>query len=125
MPSLAWIALGLTTMVVIGSLMAAEPDDTGAKGTALAAVATLEVKGRSAKTGYTRDQFGQTWFDADRNGCDTRNDILRRDLTATVVEDCVVLSGTLDDPYTGVPIPFAHRIVTPARTSCSTPASSR
>ena len=29
---------------------------------------------------YSRDEFGQRWADVDRNGCDTRNDILRRDL---------------------------------------------
>ncbi|KQY22880.1 hypothetical protein ASD16_09715 [Cellulomonas sp. Root485] len=73
-----------------------------------AALASLAVRGRAPSTGYERERFGQAWADADRNGCDTRNDILRRDLTATVVEDCVVLSGTLDDPYTGVPIPFAR-----------------
>ncbi|MCY7298683.1 MAG: HNH endonuclease family protein, partial [Ilumatobacteraceae bacterium] len=39
--------------------------------------------------------------------CDTRNDILLRDLTAEVVEDdCRVLSGTLLDPYTGQAITF-------------------
>ena len=43
-------------------------------------LATLEVKGRAAKTGYDRDQFGQR-LDVDRNGCDTRNDTLARDLT--------------------------------------------
>ena len=73
-----------------------------------AALGSLVVRGRAPSTGYARERFGQAWADVDRNGCDTRNDILRRDLTATVVEDCVVLSGTLDDPYTGVPIPFAR-----------------
>jgi len=34
--------------------------------------------------------------------------VLRRDLAATVVEDCAVLSGILDDPYTGVAIAFAR-----------------
>ena len=37
---------------------------------------SLAVKGRAPKTGYTRAQFGQTWADVNRNGCDTRNDIL-------------------------------------------------
>jgi len=46
--------------------------ETAAEGTALAAVASLTVKGRAPKTGYSRDAFGQAWFDADRNGCDTR-----------------------------------------------------
>ncbi len=48
---------------------------------ALDVLATLPVKGRAPKTGYSRDQFGQAWADVDRNGCDTRNDTLRRDLT--------------------------------------------
>ena len=39
--------------------------------TALALLATLEVKGRAPKTGYDRDLFGQAWADTDRNGCAT------------------------------------------------------
>jgi len=73
-----------------------------------AALGSLAVRGRAPTTGYARERFGQAWADVDRNGCDTRNDILRRDLVDTVVKDCVVLSGTLDDPYTGVPIAFAR-----------------
>lgn len=70
----------------------------------------LEVKGRAPKTGYRRDAFGQRWADTDRNGCDTRNDILRRDLTGVAfrpgTRDCVVDSGVLVDPYTGDRIDF-------------------
>lgn len=73
-------------------------------------LAALEVKGRAPKTGYDRDQFGPAWADVDRNGCDTRNDVLARDLTDVTFEDgthdCVVLTGTLDDPYTGDVIDF-------------------
>ncbi|MEO8519213.1 MAG: DUF1524 domain-containing protein [Dermatophilaceae bacterium] len=81
-----------------------------AAGTALAAVARLTVKGRASKTGYTRDQFGQAWFDTDRNGCDTRNDILRRDLKSRQMKnDCKVLAGSLaPDPYTGTYIRFVY-----------------
>ena len=81
-----------------------------AAGTALAAVARLTVKGRAAKTGYTRAQFGQAWFDTDRNGCDTRNDMLRRDLASRQMKNsCKVLAGTLaPDPYTGTPIRFVY-----------------
>ena len=47
-----------------------------------------------------------------RNGCDTRNDILKRDLIAPTFKpgtrDCVVLTGTLDDPYTGKRIEYAR-----------------
>jgi len=73
-----------------------------------AALDSLAVRGRAPSTGYERERFGQAWADVDRNGCDTRNDVLRRDLTGTVVESCVVVSGTLDDPYTGAVIPFAR-----------------
>ena len=77
-------------------------------GTALAAVARLTVKGRAPKTGYIRAQFGQAWYDTDKNGCDTRNDILRRDLKSTQMKNaCKVLAGTLaPDPYTGTSIRF-------------------
>jgi hypothetical protein len=79
-------------------------------GTALAAVARLTVKGRAPKTGYTRAQFGQSWYDTDRNGCDTRNDILRRDLGSRQMKNaCKVLAGTLaPDPYTGTSIRFVY-----------------
>ncbi|WP_245534413.1 GmrSD restriction endonuclease domain-containing protein [Xylanimonas cellulosilytica] len=88
-----------------------EPAGTeAASGTALAAVAELTIKGRAPKTGYTRDQFGPAWADVDHNGCDTRNDILNRDLTGVVTRDgthgCVVLTGTFADPYSGQTIAF-------------------
>ena len=71
---------------------------------------TLEVKGRAPKTGYNRSQFGQAWADVDHNGCDTRNDILRRDLTSITVkpgtQGCKVMSGVLDDPYVPHTIQF-------------------
>ena len=79
-------------------------------GTALALLDTLEVKGRAPKTGYERERFGQSWADVDRNGCDTRNDILRRDLVDVVLKagtgGCKVLRGTLHGPYTGTTIAF-------------------
>lgn len=81
-------------------------------GTALALLTTLEVKGRAAKTGYSRSQFGQAWADADRNGCDQRNDVLRRDLSNEQLKPgtrgCVVLSGDLADPYTATAIHFVR-----------------
>ena len=71
---------------------------------------SLAVKGRAPKTGYARAQFGQTWADVNRNGCDTRNDILQRDLTKLSfragTRDCVVESGKLVDPYSGITINF-------------------
>jgi len=69
---------------------------------------SIPVKGRAPKTGYDREgQFGPAWFDADANGCDTRNDLLRRDLDGLESEDgCTVLSGTLTDPFSSDIINF-------------------
>ena len=90
----------------------APADDPAAAGTALAALAGLDVKGRAPKTGYERDLFGSGWGDPDRNGCDTRNDVLARDLTGETFKpgtrDCVVAAGTLADPYTGTAIAFVR-----------------
>ena len=75
----------------------------------------LEVKGRAPKTGYERELFGQAWSDdvtvaGGHNGCDTRNDILARDLDNLVFKegtrDCVVLTGTLADPFSAELIDF-------------------
>ena len=85
-------------------------------GLAMAVLDTLPVKGRAPKTGYMRAQFGQRWADVDRNGCDTRNDILNRDLTSIIYKvktrDCVVLSGMLVDPYSGDTINFLRGNIT-------------
>jgi hypothetical protein len=95
--------------------------DRPGAGTALAAVVAIAVKGRAPLTGYDRDRFGSAWSDDNgdaygHNGCDTRNDVLRRDLFHPVIEagtnDCVVLSGELRDPYTGQVIPFVRGTTT-------------
>lgn len=61
---------------------------------------------------YQRNEFGDPWADVDRNGCDTRNDILGRDLTGLSFKpgtgDCVVASGQLRDPYTGKTLSFTR-----------------
>ena len=82
----------------------------------LSVIEAQVTKGRAAKTGYTRDQFGPAWADVDRNGCDTRNDILKRDLTNEVFKEktngCTVLSGTLVDPFSGETINFVRGVAT-------------
>lgn len=84
--------------------------ETAATTGALELLATLAVKGKAPKTGYDRaGMFGQAWLDVDRNGCDTRNDILARDLVDEVLAgSCRVLSGTLLDPFTGGSINFVR-----------------
>ena len=99
---LAAVVLGATP----NSVTAAEPEPA----LATAILETLPVKGRAPKTGYTRAQFGPAWADVDRNGCDTRNDILKRDLSAITfrakTRNCVVESATLVDRYSGETISF-------------------
>jgi len=69
--------------IVIGLLVVGmAPITSGASekpGSASVVLETLAVKGRAPKTGYSRDQFGAAWADVDHNGCDTRNDILKRE----------------------------------------------
>ena len=69
---------------------------------------SLQVKGRAPKTGYSREQFSKGWA-KDSNGCDTRNRILKRDLKeAQENSKCQIISGTLNDPYTGKQIIFSR-----------------
>lgn len=75
-------------------------------------LAGIPIKGRAPKTGYERSLFGSGWKDPDRNGCDARNDMLRRDLTGIEAKPgtngCVVTSGVLSDPFTGKRIDFVR-----------------
>jgi hypothetical protein len=76
---------------------------------------TLAVKGRAPKTGYDRASWGD-WADPDGNGCDTRNDILNRDLKSITYkysnDNCTVLTGTLIDPYSGTTMDFLRGVGT-------------
>ena len=65
--------------------------------------------------GYDRNEFGKPWsddvtVDGGHNGCDTRNDILARDLTDVEFKpakrNCIVTKGKLNDPYTNTTIEF-------------------
>lgn len=78
-------------------------------GAVLELLSTIPAGGLE-RSDYDRDAFGQRWADVDRNGCDTRNDTLRRDLSDVVLKPgtpgCVVLSGQLLDPFTGDTVAF-------------------
>ena len=79
------------------------------RGSAREALDGLPVKGRAPNDNYEREAFGQAWQDLDRNGCDTRNDVLRRDLTGVVFTEgstCRVAAGHFHEPYTGLPVDF-------------------
>ncbi len=75
-------------------------------------LAGLQVQAPVSSPAYVRDAFGDAWEDVDNNGCDTRNDILIRDLTAITWRSddvgCTVATGTLVDPYTGKTIHFVR-----------------
>ncbi|WP_084026518.1 HNH endonuclease family protein [Mycobacterium avium] len=80
----------------------------------LAGIAVLPV--RQHRYDYLRSAFGDAWDDDNdapmgHNGCDTRDDILNRDLvdkTYVSVKRCpdAVATGTLHDPYTNKTIAF-------------------
>lgn len=79
---------------------------------ALAVALSLPVRGRSASTDYSREAFGTAWKDVDRNGCDTRNDILQRDFNTAIFKpgtgDCKVIGGTWIDPYSNESYTFSE-----------------
>jgi hypothetical protein len=103
----------------------AEPTSTGAPSnqpvptarydTARQQLKQLEVRGWDRTSDFKRYRFGKAWSDDvdvefGRNGCNTRDDILRRDLQNLVVRrgTCYAQSGTLVDPYSGVTIDFVR-----------------
>jgi hypothetical protein len=102
----------MSRIVIAALLLTLLPTNTSQAATndALTALNKLEVKGRAAKTGYTRSQFPH-WSDPDRNGCDARNDTLKRDLTDITYKpgtrDCKVIAGQLLDPFSGKVIIFS------------------
>lgn len=75
----------------------------------------LQVRGWDRTSDFQRYQFGEAWSDDvnvefGHNGCNTRDDILRRDLKNLVVRPftCFAQSGTLVDPYTATTIAFTR-----------------
>lgn len=105
--ALAGIALGLG-LPWLSPVVGKAVGEYSAVGPAADALGALPVDDRPDARGYDRDAFAFRQVDADGNGCDTRDDILARDLTGVrrAADRCTVLSGTLDDPYTGRTIPF-------------------
>lgn len=103
-------------VTVTGAIGDSEPEDVD-PATAAGALTLLSVKGKAGTGGYDRDEFGSAWTDAtstqgSRNGCDTRNDVLRRDLSGLQVKGntagCVAEKGTLSDPYSGEAMSFVR-----------------
>lgn len=87
--------------------------DINAARTALGSLPTRGFSPNVPK--YDRNEFGKPWsddvtVDGGHNGCDTRNDILARDLTDVEFKpakrNCIVTKGKLNDPYTNTTIEF-------------------
>jgi hypothetical protein len=94
---------------------AAPPAGTTDFDDARAHLAGLPVKGWDRMTDFSRYRFGEPWSDDvnvefGHNGCNTRDDILRRDLSDLAVRPgtCYAQSGVLIDPYTGASIAFVR-----------------
>ena len=114
----------LAALLLVGALAgcsttaAHTQDKPPAQGTARAALADLPVRKTTSKDGYDRvAKFGPAWSDktnapGSNNACDTRNDVLKRDLLDVQFKGtstCVVSAGTLTkDPYTGRRIDFVR-----------------
>ena len=80
---------------------------------AIDAAQALVERGRAASNNYNRDAFGSAWKDMDRNGCDTRNDILGRDFSTAIYKagtnECKVIGGTWIDPYSNWSYTFTEQ----------------
>ena len=124
---LLWLAATATLAVIVavqvvsagdhGEMTARADVPTVQPGTdVLAGVTVVPVRVRGYD--YRRAAFGEAWDDDNdapggHNGCDTRNDILNRDLldkTYVSIKRCpdAVATGILHDPYTNATIAFTR-----------------
>ena len=112
-PGVGWDLLGLRSRLGwppmrSGEALSSLPDTEAAR--QLRELTVRSADEASVVPDYDRQAFGHRWADTDHNGCDTRNDILARDLARPTFKpgtrDCVVLTGTLAEPYTGTTIQF-------------------
>lgn len=111
---LRYIGPILLTMIVAAAPASANP-------TVIDILRQIPVRAADSMDGYSRSEFGAPWTDDNddqfgHNGCDTRDDILARDLENIVREGpCRVISGVLHDPYTGDSIDFRRGRTTSTR----------
>lgn len=129
MKRIGLLAAGAALAVVVAVQVGTEPGAGSARYAAQADTPTLapgadvlagvvEIPVRVPGHDYRRDAFGESWDDDNdapggHNGCDTRNDILDRDLVEksyVAITRCptAVATGTLIDPYTNATIAFVR-----------------
>ncbi|OBB08726.1 hypothetical protein A5662_09095 [Mycobacteriaceae bacterium 1482268.1] len=126
---LMWLALAVAVAVLVAFQTLASANERAALFIAQADApivapgvdvlgGVLQIPLRIRGFDYRRAAFGDSWTDDNpapggHNGCDTRNDILDRDLvdkTYVSIKRCpnAVATGTLHDPYTNATIPFVR-----------------
>jgi hypothetical protein len=126
---LLWLAVAVVLAVVVAFQAVVSSSERAAQFVAQADIPTVapgvdvltgvaEVPLRIRRYDYRRDAFGEAWTDDNaapggHNGCDTRNDILDRDLVDKMymsIKRCpnAVATGTLHDPYTNDVIAFVR-----------------
>jgi hypothetical protein len=124
----AWLAAGVLLAVVV-AIQVMSSTERASRFVAAADVPTVapgvdvlagiaEIPQRIRGNDYRRAAFGDSWTDDNtapggHNGCDTRNDVLDRDLldkTYTSIKRCpsAVATGTLHDPYTNAVVAFTR-----------------
>jgi hypothetical protein len=124
-----WVALAAVIAVLVAYQTVSSTAERSAQFVADADVPTVApgadvlagvamVPARVRGHDYRRAAFGDAWTDDNsapggHNGCDTRNDILDRDLidkSYTSISRCptAVATGVLHDPYTNVVISFTR-----------------
>jgi hypothetical protein len=126
--ALLWLsAVAVLALVVAYQVVTSSAGDRAEEFAARADVPTVQpgtdvlagipvVPTRIRRYDYRRPAFGDPWTDDNdapggHNGCDTRDDILNRDLvdkTYVSIKRCpdAVATGTLHDPYTNATIAF-------------------
>jgi Protein of unknown function (DUF1524) len=126
---LLWLVVAVTLAVVVAYQVSIASGDRAADFVAQADAPTVapgvdvlagiaEIPVRIRGYDYRRDAFGDSWTDDNpapggHNGCDTRNDILDRDLfekTYVSIKRCpnAVATGVLRDPYTNATVAFVR-----------------
>lgn len=99
-----------STGATTGTAASAVPTPVALPGTARDALSRITIRPKEPLTGYSRSMFGPGWQDVEGNGCDARNDVLRRDLSEVELRPrtngCIVERGRLTDPYTGEVVSF-------------------